>query len=335
MRLWSGVMVAVCVAVFGACATSTGAADVLDDADALEVGEADSAEVDAAPDSAAPDVSDADAADDADAAAGDATADGDADPCPVGGWPRRVLLIGNSYTSVNGLAGTLTAVLDGHPCAHGAHTFGDAYAPGGYRLPQHLADANDPQSPLYAKLRDPAGWDIVVVQDQSQIPGFDRDEEITRLSREALPGLVTLAHDAGADVYLFMTWGRRDGDASNAAIFGDYAAMQARLAAGYADYAAYATTETGVDVTVSPVGLAWQAVRDGAGGVASEVAATHFSGLYGSDGSHPSPTGTYLAAATLLATVTGASPAAGAATPGIDAADKPWLDAAADAVTQP
>jgi hypothetical protein len=330
MTRWSLLLTAVCVAVFGACATSPSAGDTVAAADALEVAEPGDAEVDAGPDGGAVDALDA-----ADDGAGGAADDGGADACPDGGWPRRVLLIGNSYTSVNDLAGTLTAALDGHPCARGAHAFADAYAPGGYRLPQHLADANDPQSPLYAKLRDPAGWDAVVVQDQSQIPGFDRDEEITRRSREALPGLVTLAHDAGADVYLMMTWGRRDGDATNAAIFGDYAAMQARLAAGYADYAAYAIAETGITVTVSPVGLAWQAVRDGAGGVASDVAAAHFGGLYASDGSHPSPRGTYLAAATLLATVTGASPAVGAATPGGDAGDKPWLDAAADAVTAP
>ena len=46
-------------------------------------------------------------------------------------------------------------------------------APGGARLAQHAAAADDPTKPLFTLLRDPAGWDVVVLHDQSQIPGFN------------------------------------------------------------------------------------------------------------------------------------------------------------------
>jgi len=257
--------------------------------------------------------------------------------CPAGGaWPRRILLIGNSYTSVNHLGGALATLLETHPCAGGTGVFADEYAPGGYRLPQELADANDPSNALYGKLRDPAGWDVVVMQDQSQIPGFNDGDPLEVASLEALPGLVSLAHDAGAAVVLLMTWGHRDGDTNNPGLYPDYATMQARLAAGYATYAAYATTATGVPISVAPAGLAWQAVHDDdfAPPVASEVAAARFAGLYAPDGSHPSPRGTYLAAATLLVTLTGQSPAAATGAPGVDQADKAWLDEAAERATR-
>ncbi len=75
---------------------------------------------------------------------------------------KKVLFLGNSYTSVNGLPTLVKNI---------ALSFGDLmtidqYTPGGKQLNQHV---NDPTT--LSKIAS-QNWDNVVIQEQSQLPSF-------------------------------------------------------------------------------------------------------------------------------------------------------------------
>lgn len=154
---------------------------------------------------------------------------------------------------------------------------------GGWTLAQHAAN---PATIAKIKSRK---WDVVVIQEQSLMPSFpavQRDPQML----PAVKQLVAEIERNGALPALYQTWGRRDGDRENAAVFPDdtFAAMDARLAAGFAEARKIAPTLTAV-----PVGAAWAARTKQGDGPA----------LYNpNDGSHPSAQGVYLAAAVFYTT---------------------------------
>jgi len=218
--------------------------------------------------------------------------------------PERVLFVGNSYTAFGG-----EHSLDVCYTKLFQEKFSDdvvvkKHTVGGASLELHLESART--GALKELLSE--GWDVVVLQDQSQIPGFPKHNTQWRSSRDAAVELAGLIDAAGAETRLFMTWGRKAGDASNRVRYPDYERMQDRLAEGYAAYAD-AIQDAGFEVQVVGVGEAWrwihQQSREGGDPLAEEAL---FSRLYLGDGSHPSALGTYLAAASFLAVLTGESP---------------------------
>src|SRR5258705_7247834 len=87
---------------------------------------------------------------------------GDGSPGPDATVPhRRVLFIGNSYTYVNDLPGVVAA-LSREPQSP-AWIDVDSHTPGGATWDDH--DADPAVDDLIAQ-----GWDVVVLQDQSQEP---------------------------------------------------------------------------------------------------------------------------------------------------------------------
>lgn len=223
----------------------------------------------------------------------------------------NVLFVGNSYTQFNdptALNQSYAAlVAEGMP-EWEVET--QRYARGGQTLPMHLEQATTTGTQLHNLLvADGAvDWDLVVIQDQSQIPGFPRDHAQYIESLDAAVALAEIIEDTGAETRLFMTWGRKDGDSGNPDYYPDFPTMQALLTDGYESYAT-AIRSSGHRVEVIPVGLAFQAVYDShvEEGV-SPVDGTLFARLYSGDGSHPSPTGTYLSALVFYTAFTGQSP---------------------------
>lgn len=134
----------------------------------------------------------------------------------------------------------------------------------------------------------------------------------TLAHREATGGYTLPLHLADADgtnggqTMLLMTWGRRDGDATNPDGYPDYPTMQAKLAEGYLRYAAAINTDTRT-AWVAPTGYGfrhvWQEAVD-AGEDPLDPAA-RFYRLYIEDGSHPSPLGTCLAACVIYSSISG------------------------------
>lgn len=199
-------------------------------------------------------------------------------PQPRQGDALRVLFLGNSYTYYN----NLPRLVEEFAAAAGRKIETRMIAPGGASLADHHANAKA------LKAIRSGGWDFVVLQEQSALgavylvngePRVANPDAFLAAARQ----LDAEIRRAGAKTVLFHTWPRRDAPDSDRAML-DYAYMQIARE---------------LNAAVAPVGLAWQQAR-------AEVAGAS---LYAEDGSHPSRTGSYLAAAVIAATLTGASPA--------------------------
>jgi hypothetical protein len=121
--------------------------------------------------------------------------------------------------------------------------------------------------------------------------------------------LNTLIADGEAETVFFLTWGRREGDSTNASLYPDFETMQERLTDGYLAYQE-ATSSKKRPTWIAPVGPAFARVHADIleAGEDPLDPESLFWGLYNPDASHPSPTGTYLAACVFYATLTGSSP---------------------------
>lgn len=187
--------------------------------------------------------------------------------------PIRILFIGNSLTYVNDLPGMVTALAK----TQGIEAVCDSYTRGGARLAQHAANPE-----VMQKIKQQT-WDFVVLQEQSQYPGFSQKQ----LARDVFPYAQQLAAavkkaNGRASVVFYMTMARRNGDPDNRAVSPElltYEGMQKRvnrcyLAMGKMNRA-----------LVAPVGEVWLSMRQ----QESDLE------LY-ADNVHPNKTGTYLTA---------------------------------------
>lgn len=184
--------------------------------------------------------------------------------------PLNVLFIGNSYTYVNDLPGTLVQLA----AAMGDQVIVDSKTNGGYTFQLHSQD------PITYQKINAQAWDYVVIQGQSQEPSFPYQQ----VNTQSLPYAMQLAdsvyaNHSCAQVNYFMTWGREVGDPQWDSINTFYK-MNARLRDAYIRIADSSMA------SVSPVGVAWRYVRETQPSIQ----------LYVGDGSHPSVAGTYLAA---------------------------------------
>ena len=183
----------------------------------------------------------------------------------------RVLFIGNSYTSVNDLPDTFADLA----WAGGHRVQPQALDEGGWTLQQHLA------APETATTLASEHWNVVVLQEQSEIPSLAVDR--TQVMYPAATKLVAEIRARGAQPMLYLTFAHQGGWPDEG--LADYPTMQTAIDTGYLDIAGQ------LGVPVAPVGVAWEAVV----GQASPPA------LWQSDGSHPTVSGTYLAACVFYA----------------------------------
>ena len=194
------------------------------------------------------------------------------------GVSTRVLFLGNSYTYVNDLPGVFTQL-----ACSGKHSVETGLlAQGGWTLADHVSDTNT-QTELAAEK-----WDYVVLQEQSIVPALEQSR--TSYMYPAARTLVTWIRNSGAEPVFFMTWGHQNGEPT----FGihDYGSMQGALMSGYM------TIADELSAAVAPVGSAWQEVLQLDPGIE----------LWQSDGSHPTESGTYLAACVFYAAIFQESP---------------------------
>jgi hypothetical protein len=99
----------------------------------------------------------------------------------------------------------------------------------------------------------------VVLQEQSQIPGFPQDQSDFRASRRAAEDLDDRIEASGAQTLLLLTWGRRAGDEANRERFPDFTTMQAALTDGYLAYRDATSTEAR-PTWIAPAGPAFARV---------------------------------------------------------------------------
>lgn len=199
---------------------------------------------------------------------------------------KHALFLGNSYTGVNILPLLIKSV---------AISFGDTLVtdqniPGGHQLIQHSTNTTS-----LAKINS-RNWDFVILQEQSQKPSFSPAQVATDVYPYAYQLNNTIkSNNSCTETVFYMTWGRKNGDASNCASYPPictYEGMQQRLRESYMEMA------DSNNAAVSPVGVAWKTVRD----------SFPLIELYSPDESHPSIQGSYLAACVFYATLYQKSP---------------------------
>lgn len=184
---------------------------------------------------------------------------------------QRVLFIGNSYVYVNNLP---QVIADMATSTNDTLLF-DANAVGGYRLMDHSTDAT-----TLSKIA-VGNWDYVVLQEQSQMPSFPLGQVQTDVFPYAhlLDSIIHLSSPCAKTLF-YMTWGRKNGDASNCGSWPPvctYLGMDSLLRERYLMMA------NDNHALVAPAGPVWRKLR--ANNPTIE--------LFQADESHPSEAGTY------------------------------------------
>lgn len=187
---------------------------------------------------------------------------------------NNVLFIGNSYTYSNNLPQMLSDVA----LSQGDTVIFDSSTPGGYTFQQHTSN----QTTLTKIMT--GNWDVVVLQEQSQLPSFP----INQVQNDVFPYAQILdsiinEYNPCVETMFFMTWGRKNGDAMNCPNWPPVCTYEGMDSLLYLRYMMMADMN---DAVVSPVGAVWRFLRENHPGIE----------LYSSDGSHPSVAGTYAAA---------------------------------------
>jgi len=220
------------------------------------------------------------------------------------GNSHEILFMGNSYVASNSLKNLVDGVMNA--ASQPANV--SALTSGGMRLSQHWNNVASAGHQWNTTLNN-GNWDYVILQDQSQVPGFPRSQNEWIASKDGAVELAEVIEGNGGETVLMMTWGRRDGDSNNAWRFPDFSTMQDELESGYLDYRDNISANGG-NAWVAPVGLAFEHIHDkivAEGGTPTNSGNTFYN-LYTGDGSHPSLSGSYLAAVVLYATITGNNP---------------------------
>lgn len=197
-----------------------------------------------------------------------------------------ILWLGNSYTAANNLPDLVyqLALSGGDSVTYNSNT------PGGYTLQMHSQNA------MSLQLINQQPWDFVVVQAQSQEPSFDP----AYVNANVFPYASFLDsaiqnNDSCTQTVFYMTWGRKNGDASNCAAWPPvctYLGMQGLLRERYVQMAHDNNAVT------APCGEAWRNV----------IASGPTYDLFQPDESHPSLYGSYLNACVFYATMFRKSP---------------------------
>lgn len=187
---------------------------------------------------------------------------------------KKVLFIGNSYTSVN----NLPSIISNLAVSTGDVLIYDSNTPGGARFMNHASNAT-----TLNKINSNT-WDYVVLQAQSQETSFSEFQMAT----EVYPFAISLsnairANNECSQPLFYMTWGKENGDASNCNFIPwvcTYTGMDDVIRA------TYISMSTENQAELSPVGAVWRYIRTNHPTI----------GLYSSDSSHPSLEGSYAAA---------------------------------------
>lgn len=216
---------------------------------------------------------------------------------------KSVLFLGNSYTAVNNLPQLVYDL-----ALSGGDTIQfDSNTPGGYTFNMHTQNATS-----LSKINQQP-WDYVVLQAQSQEPSLDTPYVVANVFPYAriLDSLIHL-NDSCTQTVFYMTWGRKNGDASNCVAYPPvctYQGMQDQLRNRY--------LQMGYDnnAMVAPCGEAW---RDA-------IATAPVFDLYSSDQSHPSIYGSYLNACVFYASIYRRSPVGLTYTAGLTSGEAVFL----------
>lgn len=199
----------------------------------------------------------------------------------------RILLIGNSFTYYNDM-NQPNGILYKIAANAGYKVTVDSVYKGGYYLHQYLDETDEYGKQVLLRLRSGHKYDAVVIQDQSNVP-ISNPADFYDSCRE----FKSLVEATGAQLYLYETWGYKDGQSGLTKYGRDTLDMEMKLRAASAAIAAE------LDIPVIYVGAAF-----------SKSYTEHPEiELYHTDLKHPGVMGSYLIAWTIFGTVFGVDPA--------------------------
>ncbi len=207
--------------------------------------------------------------------------------------PLNLLFVGNSFTAGGPIA---HLVRDLATDAGWATPNVQYVAPGGQSLGFHLTN------PDTLNAIDAGNWDFVVLQEFSTGPTDNAgDPAAFKSNATALYDRVKLG-SPDAQVVLYETWAREANHSLYPGTFANPAEMQAQLRTHYNDAAdnyipANATAAVTTDVSVAPVGDAWENYLNSGGTIR----------LHANDDYHAGPNGQYLSSSVLYSTIYGRS----------------------------
>ncbi|MEM7334912.1 MAG: hypothetical protein AAF490_22735 [Chloroflexota bacterium] len=224
---------------------------------------------------------------------------------------HRILFLGNSFTANNELDQLVSKLLSRADDEWGDH-FTMRYAKGGYTLQDHSQDIDIEDNQALSRRALVAGndtvrdWDLVVLQEQSQILGFAYGNGEKVLSLDSASRINLAINETDATAMIMMTWGYAFGDDLNPSVYPDYLTMQRQLVLGTKDLENRLST-MGRRVYMIPAGWGFELVyRDvEAIGLDPLAEGSRFRALYASDHKHPSLAGSYLVACVITAVYTG------------------------------
>lgn len=226
------------------------------------------------------------------------------------GQTKRVLFLGNSYTSVNNLPKMVSDIAS----SVGDSLIFDSNAPGGYYLGDHFVS-----SVSVNKIKS-SNWDYVVLQDQSQShasqPGFYTFSKASH-KLDSIIGEFNLC----AQTLFYITWGRKNGAPywdSNTNTPGTWTYYQMDSAIQLN----YMLEADSLRALASPVGAVWRYIKRNYPAIE----------LFDADGSHPSQAGTYAAACCFYTVLFRKTPSLIAFDTGLSAIDAANIRNAAKAV---
>ena len=226
----------------------------------------------------------------------------------------KVMMIGNSYT--NPVFPLVRSMLEEvYTNNNGTTSSVSAKTSGGAQLNGWATDQGLKNSLTDTDATDYQRYDLVVLQDQSQVAGFHGIMSNFQEARvDPVIVIDSLVRENGANTILYMTWGRKNGDPMNPSFYPNFKTMNQRLKEGYILYRdAISTPER--PVLIAPVGMAFEAIYDsviieeeGIDPINAPSVENQFTKLYNGDGSHPSNVGAYLSACVLVGSMTGEDP---------------------------
>ncbi len=219
---------------------------------------------------------------------------------------RKVLFLGNSYTSTN----NLPQLVSDMAASVGDNLIFDSHLPGGYLLTQHYTNTLSTSKVMAG------GWDYVVLQEQSQTPALPNGN--FNLGAHQLSKLIK-EYNPCAQPLFYMTWGRQNGDALNCPLYPEmctYLGMDSLIRKSYKQQAINNNAE------ISPVSAVWRYIRQNYPSI----------GLYQPDESHPSVAGSYAAACCFYSVIFKKNPLLITYNASLNAADAAFIRTAAKAV---
>ena len=183
----------------------------------------------------------------------------------------RILFVGNSFTETNNLPDVFARLAK----SGGHQVDAQMMAKGGWSLEQHAASVQSVSSIQSQQ------WDVVVLQEQSQIPSIHRGRAYSMYP--AVKALTTIITEQKSSAMLMQTWAHQGGWPDQG--MPDFESMQAEIDTGYQEISSI------FRIPVVPVGDAWF----------TEWKRNPQVKLWQNDGIHPTEQGTYLAACVFYA----------------------------------